>query len=240
MAVITLCQISGQSNTNDDEFKSQRGFYLGGVFTTIKNPTFRPISHEVVIPQTAYLPGFNGGYWLDTRHLGMGTRIFVWHTSFEDFATEEMPGSPTIISLSEPTFSHISLDLLLEWIIPRKSFFGIYGLAGLALSRESYFISGATFDIWNGEKNLTEFDYSYGLGIRISPIKWISIISEIRWIPGVATTPLKFLYSKNNVNYYAASGETRVKNKTPVISAGLSLNLSIFKNKNKSNNQITG
>jgi hypothetical protein len=223
------------SQNDKEQFRSQRGFYLGAVYSVIKNPTFRPNGgEEIVVSQTASSPGFLAGYQYDITRFGFGARAIYWHASFQNFAFEEMPGSPFPVYLkyTDPAFSHFSIDLLVEWIATKKFYVGIYGLLGLASSTERYNISGSTFPEWNGQKSLSEFDYSYGLGIKISPLKIVSIIAEIRWIPGDETQDLIYLYSSGGYDYFKA-GDRYTTNFTTIFSAGLSFNFGIFRSKDK-------
>ena len=49
-----------------------------------------------------------------------------------------MPGSPTYVRYTNPAFTHVTLDLLLEWIALAKPRVGAYGLLGLASSTERW------------------------------------------------------------------------------------------------------
>ncbi|HEX2695629.1 MAG TPA: hypothetical protein VHP61_07725 [Acidobacteriota bacterium] len=101
---------------------------------------------------------------------------------------------------------------------------GIYGLLGLASSTEEYLISGSVFPEWNGNKSLSEFDYSYGLGVRFSPVKMLSAFTEFRFIPGDRTTEYKgYLYSDDTFDYFRNS-RSYTKNYSSLLSAGLSVN----------------
>lgn len=220
------------AQNNNDKSNIQGSFSVGALYSSFNNPTFRYPSggEELYLPQSSFSPGFFAGYQYNISQLGFGARVIYWHTSFKDFFSEEMPGSQTFVNYIDPAFTHISFDLYIEWILTKKFHFGIYGLLGMASSTEKYDISGSSFPEWNGQKSLTEFDYSYGFGIKISPVKWVSVIAEIRWIPGDATHPLKFLYSQGIWNYYQVLPGYST-NKTAIISTGLSFNFGLPRRK---------
>jgi Outer membrane protein beta-barrel domain len=209
---------------NTEEFpRAQRGFYIGAFYTGISTPTFRMASggEELAVPQSSSTPGFMAGYQYDLGKFGFGARILYWHTSFKNFGAPEMPGSPTYVSYADPAFTHISFDLIIEWVCVQTLRVGLYGFLGMGSSTESYTISGSVFPEWNGQKSLSEFDYSYGLGAKFSPIKLISIIAEIRWMPGDRTTDLEYLYTKGGYDYFKV-GDSYTTNFTTFASAGLS------------------
>jgi hypothetical protein len=204
--------------------RAQKGFYIGAFYTGIDTPTFRMASghEEIAIPQSSSMPGFMAGYQYDLGKLGLGARLLYWHTSFVKFAAPEMPGSIYYVNYADPAFTHISFDLIVEWICVQKLRVGLYGFLGMGSSTESYTLSGAVFPEWNGQKSISEFDYSYGLGAKFSPIKLLSLIAEIRWMPGDRTSDLEFLYSKGGYDYFRVL-DTYTTNFTTFASAGLSI-----------------
>lgn len=225
-----------------EKSRSQRGFYLGALYSVIKNPTFRSPGpsgsggEEIAVNQSASSLGFLAGYQYDFGKFGLGARAIYWHASFEDYTIKETfgAGAQPYVNYTEPAFTHISFDLLVEWIPMKKFYLGIYGLLGMASSTESYNISGAIFPEWDGHKSLTEFDYSYGLGIKISPLKWVSVIVEIRWIPGDATYDMNGTTIGKYTYYTIDPYDTgHIENFTKIFSAGLSFHFGTDKSKNK-------
>lgn len=217
-------RISGLAQTGQEGSRAQRGFYIGVFYTGLNTPTFRLPSggEEIAGLQSASLPGFMAGYQYESGPIGLGARVVYWHTSLQNFVVPQMPGSLTMVSYADPAFTHITLDLLIEWICAQRLGVGIYGLLGLGSSTESYTISGSDFPDWNGQKRLSEFDYSYGFGAKFAPLKWISLIAEIRWMPGDKTSEFEFSYSEGGWDYYHVT-DTYTTNYTTLASAGLSL-----------------
>lgn len=72
---------------------------------------------------------------------------------------------------SKPGYQVYFLDLLLHFVPVPEIPFSLYGFLGLGGDTEKYSPSGAIFPQWNGEKSITEFVYSYGLGSRLFAIK---------------------------------------------------------------------
>jgi hypothetical protein len=225
-----LCVQFGFSQPGSEAGNLHKGFYLGALYSSISGPTFRfpSGSSELYVPQTTSTPGFMVGYEYNLTSFGFGLRVLYWHAAFKDFRSPDMPGAPVpvseYVSYSSPKFTHISVDLLLQWFPVKKGYLGVYGLLGLASSTEAYTISGSVFPEWNGQKSLSEFDYSYGLGIRISPVKLISFYGELRWIPGDTTTEAgDFLYSDGIYDYYSVK-DVYTANYTKIFSFGISFN----------------
>jgi|GEM_PF-3289006 len=219
---------SWSSAQSPGEKRYFKGFYVGALYSSLSNPTFRLPSgyEEVSIPQSASAPSFMLGYDFGWSGFGIGGRLLYFHAGLKPFVVSEMPGSPypTFVTYADPGFTHISFDILVHWLPFRDVTLGIYGLLGLASSTEKYLISGSTFPEWNGSKSLSEFDYSYGLGVRFSPVKLLSIFAEIRFIPGDLTTEYSdYLYSDDMYNYYA-NARSFTKNTSTLLSLGLSAN----------------
>ncbi len=225
-----VLSLAGAASAQSAEKKAFRGFYLGALYSSMSNPHFRGPSGsgELPIPQSASAPGFMLGYDIGAGGFGLGARLVYFHAAYKSFATTEMPGMPvewaTFVQYADPKFTHISGDLMVYWLPFRGVTFGIYGLLGLASSSESYGISGSTFPEWNGLKSIGEFDYSYGLGLRFSPLRMISAFGEIRFIPGnLTTTYHDYLYSDDTWDYFGHS-HSYTANTSSLLSFGLSVN----------------
>jgi len=221
---------------NDNEkSRAQSGIYLGVLYSGISNPHFTPRnSEEISVKQSTSSYGLLAGYQYNWYSIGLGARAVYWHPSFQTFSVGEMVGSSFAgTTYSDPILTHISLDLLLEWIAIKKFYLGIYGLIGLASNTESYTISGSAFPELDGHKSITAFDYSWGLGIKVSPLKWVTALNEIRWIPGVGSTDLDPLGYSGGYYWYRI-GNTTSKNHMTILSAGLNFNFGIFRGKDNS------
>jgi hypothetical protein len=227
-AALSLLWTAGASAQSSGEKRYFRGFYLGAMYSSISNPTFRlpSGSGELPIPQSASVPTFMLGYDIGGGGFGIGARLLYLHAGFTTFVTSDMPNSPypNFAKYTDPGFSHISFDILLHWLPFPDLTLGIYGLLGMASSTEKYLISGASFPDWNGNKSLSEFDYSYGLGLRFSPIKMLSVFAEFRLIAGdLVTEYTGYLYSDDTYNYYK-NARSYTKNTSSMLSIGLSVN----------------
>ena len=73
--------------------------------------------------------------------------------------------------------------------------------------------------LWSGEQSKTEFEYSYGLGARATPIRHVSLFAEFRLIPGDKISDLEHLYSRGGWNYYKVT-DTHTDRYAKVFSAG--------------------
>lgn len=228
VAAFVLLVAADASAQSAGEKRYFRGFYLGALYSSFSHPTFRLPSGfgELPVPQSASAPAFMLGYDIGKGGFGIGARLLYFHAAFKTFAFSEQPGSnyPSFATYTDPAFTHMSFDILLHWLPFRDLTLGIYGLLGLASSTEKYLVSGATFPEWNGSQNRSEFDYSYGLGIRFSPVKMLSVFAEFRLIPGDLTTAYTgYLYSDDIYDYYGHSRSYTINNSS-LLSFGLSVN----------------
>jgi hypothetical protein len=223
--LLSAAAVSAQTSSEKRYF---RGFYFGALYSSISDPTFRlPSGYgELPVLQSASGPSFMAGYDIGGGGFGIGARLFYFRAGFSTFAFSEQPGSPfpNFATYADPKFSHASFDLLVHWLPFRGLTLGVYALLGLAMSTESYLISGSVFPEWNGNQSRTNFDYSYGLGIRFSPAKMMSVFAELRFIPGDLTTEYTgYLYSDDTYDYFR-NARTFTANITSLLSAGLSVN----------------
>lgn len=169
--------------------------HLALLSTSISTPILRPASGhgELAVPQTtrAWSPRLSG--FLGAGNFGIEGGISWLQTdltSFEasDFAVGAPGEAPT--RYANPSWRLISVDLMLHWLPLRWLPVDLYGVLGMADWAYSYQVSGATFPEWNGAKGDNEFTYGYGLGLRLMPIRYVSLLAEIRWMQGDSSTAL--------------------------------------------------
>jgi hypothetical protein len=206
--------------------KTPSGFYIGAGYASLANPLFRypSGSEQLSISGSAGGLGFFAGYDFAWETFGVGARLAYASGAFENFATPSMPGdtySP-YARYTDPKLSFVFLDLIASWYPARSGLVAIYGYLALGLGTESYTISNAIFADWNGSKSLTEFDYGFGFGLRVRPVRFISLIGDLRLIAGDSVTEYSdYLYSDENWNYY---GQADTKTKyTTLFSFGLAV-----------------
>jgi hypothetical protein len=202
--------------------KPHRGFFLGASYHSMWSPLFKeaPGTGELQIDMSSGGLSFMGGYEYNWDKFGVAGRLSYFGGGFESFTASEMPGSKTTVKYADPKLSFIFFDMILQWF-PVANVFAINGFLGLGSGTEKYTISGATFSDWNGAKDISEFDFSYGLGLRLSPVTWMSLFAELRWIPGVGTAPDQdYYWVINGVSTYSLTFE----NKTKVLYGGIAIN----------------
>jgi len=203
------------------------GFFLSGYYSSLGGPIFRAPSgsEEVAISGSSGKPGFMGGYELNWEKFGCAARVSYFQAGFANFVAPQMPGSPypTYVKYDMPKLSFIFLDLIAQWFPMDGGFLGIYGLLGMGMGSESYTLSGSDFAEWNGAKSRTEFDYSYGIGLRIAPVRFLSIYGEVRFVPGDTSFDLDYLYSDATYDYFRVAGSS-TPHTTTIFMAGLAVN----------------
>ena len=200
--------------------KPHRGFFLSASYHSMWSPLFKEASgsSEIQIDQSSGGVSVMGGYEYNWDKFGVAGRLSYFGGGFESFRASEMAGSLTTVKYTDPKLSFIFFDMILQWF-PVANVFAVSGFLGLGSGTESYTISGSNFADWNGAKSISEFDFSYGLGLRVSPMTWMSLIAELRWIPGVGTPPESYWV----VNGVSIGSET-FENKTKILYAGIAIN----------------
>ena len=201
------------------------GFYIGALYGSLSGPTFRYPGGgaQLSVSQSKSIPSFVAGYDIGSSYFGAGLRGTYFTASFHNFATPDMPGSLNYVGYADPKYSLFMGDLLLYWAPARSAIFSIYGFLGLGVSTKSYTVSGSVFPEWNGAQSLSEFEYSYGLGLRVRAVRFVSLFGEARLIPGDRMTEFKhFLYSDGIYDYYADS-DSYTSHYTMVFAGGVSL-----------------
>jgi hypothetical protein len=204
------------------------GPYAGAIFSSIANPTFRypnPAGGpQLSVPQSRSVAGLVAGYDCGAGYVGVGARgIYFFSAGFQSFATPQMPGSEEIVDYAGPKVSLFMFDMLVHWAPAASNVFSVYGLLGLGGSVKKYTVSRSVFPDWNGAQSRSEFEYSYGLGARVRPVKAVSAFAEFRFIPGDQTiTGKNFLYSDGTYDYYEY-GVASTTHFTRILSGGLAV-----------------
>ena len=203
----------------------QGGPYVGVCYSSVSGPTFRFPSDtgQMSVSQSKGVAGFLAGYDVGSSYAGFGVRGLYFGTAFQSFATPDMPGAQDLVNYADPKYAIFMGDLMVFWAPARSTIFSIYGFLGLGASSKKYTVSNSVFPEWNGAKSLSEFEYSYGLGVRVRPIARVSAFAEFRLIPGDQILEGKnFLYSDGTYDYYEYA-DSFTSHFTRVLAAGLAL-----------------
>ncbi len=225
MALSVVLYLAGPAAAQERRQGFRGGFYVGVLYSSVSGPTFRfpSGSEQLSVSQSKGVPSFVLGYDIGSGYFGIGLRGSYFSAGFQNFATPDIPGGMDIVGYSSPKYSMFMADILLHWAPARSNIFSIYGFLGLGGSSKTYTVSNSVFPEWNGAKSLTEFEYSYGLGLRIRPVRFVAIFGDVRLIPGDRTiVGRNFLYSDGTYDYYEY-GDAYTSHFTTVISGGLSL-----------------
>ena len=218
--------VSAESQETTSELTRPKGFYVSGYYTTVMGPFFRQPSgnDELTVSQSNTTPAFNLSFLYLDDDFGGGIGLTYWSTTFGSFQAPVMEGSNNYVAYKNPSLSMFFVDLQLH-VLPWKAPISFYGVLGLGSGNETYTISGATspFTDWNGSKDISEFQYSYGFGLQIFLWKFISVQAEIRWVPGQLTTEYSdYLYTKDGYDYYGKADQSTA-NFIKLFSLGISV-----------------
>ena len=204
------------------------GFYLAPGFAMVSKPLFRQPSgnSEASIPQKNNSIFFAGGWERSVNSILLGVRLAYWDNTYNDFSYPEMPNSPypVYVQYSNPKKTYMTGDIIVGWIPDKAGLFAVYGLLGLGLNHETYTLVGSTFSEWDGSQSYSEFFYSYGLGVKVTPVRPLSLYAELRLIPGASSLKLKYDHSDETYDYYRYLG-SYTSNYTTAFTVGLMINI---------------
>lgn len=136
------------------------------------------------VPSGQTIPTVGGRLsWLATQGRGgLEFGVAYWSVRLDDFTHVLVNGES--VSYSDASVTLIQADLI-GLGAPLRGFPAyVYGVLGFGLRRRSYTITGSPFSEVNGPRRRKEFQSSYGLGVRLSPIRQVSVVGELRWVPG--------------------------------------------------------
>lgn len=209
------------------------GFYIAPVWYSFSNPIFTNQGmgtwenpNELYIPKTASGWRIQSGaeclFFGDRNEMGggFGLGLTMWSTTFDDFRYPLFPEDDEMIYYSNPTLLYFFLDLNFYLFLPiEKIPVAIFATIGMGSETEKVSLSD-DLSIYehNEQYKESEFDYSWGLGIRVFILPRLSMYSEYRWIPGVKSGPI---YPMEGDWYYYYESEQKIKNKSKVLSIGI-------------------
>ncbi|MFQ5569958.1 MAG: hypothetical protein ACE5G0_09805 [Rhodothermales bacterium] len=149
-----------------------------------------------------------------------------WRANFEGFQySDEFTqfSDPTVYD--DPSVALTFVDLAMHVAPWRRVPMSVYGVLGMGAEKEKYRISQAAFSEWDGQKNVTEFQYSYGLGLRLFPVRYVSLLAEYRWVPGdlyfEGGSRTCYHFSSSAYGSWSSCGSGDTKYFTKLFSAGL-------------------
>ncbi|MBN2031250.1 hypothetical protein JW824_13530 [bacterium] len=225
ICTLILIMYSKNGYTQDERTILSKGFYITVMTSSINRPIFRQPggSEEISIHQKkgtwSATAGLEYIVKLESFGLGGGIAFSYWKTDFDNFGfRDDFTGSVT--SYSNVKYRVFFFDFIIHILPISKLPLSFYGFLGMGSKNEKYDLSGAVFSEWDGSKSISEFSYSYGLGIRLFAIRHFSLFIEYRFIPGDVSSDLDYLYTKDGWNYYAV-GHGEIKNFAKILSFGL-------------------
>lgn len=111
----------------------------------------------------------------------------------------------------------------------------IYGVLGMGQHRKNYTLSNNDASFFNGRRELSEMNYTPGLGVRLSPLRQVAMFAEARWLPGDQSTTVPsegcYIYVRRSATVSASVRGSRVENCqtntdfSHLLSAGVTINL---------------
>ena len=203
------------------------GVFASYVYSSFSDPIFRGPGDagEMSVAQSASGTGLQLGYLYLGESFGAGAGLTYWRTvEFNSFRAPTMPGSASYVSYRNPHYSLWFFDMQVHWL-PTKLNVSVYGVFGLGTISESYTISDATtpYAEWNGSRDVSSFQYSYGFGLQIFPLRNVSLHAEYRLNPGTTTTVAgDFLFTREGYDYYSVK-DVKTGDHVGIFSLGVSI-----------------
>lgn len=149
---------------------------------------------------------------------------------FRSSVFENSP-EPSTFDVRNAEFGLFLFDLVIHVLPWESGPVSLFGDLGMDWRSDSYTVSGAEspFQSYNGKQEHSEFGFSYGLGLRFSPFRYISLFTEYRLSPGDLSyeneggTYYVYYYSDGTTSGGGPSGT--FEHYTKIFSAGLAVNI---------------
>ena len=165
---------------------------------------------ELQTGQTVQTVGGRVGWLATIGRFGLEVGVSYLRTGLTDFHYFNPVSLPDTVAYSNVSVGLVQADFLLLAKPSASVPLYVYGILGMGQSRRSYTLTGSVFPEWDGPRKASEFGYTYGLGLRLSPIRQLSLVAEYRWVPGDLTQSIPgggcyVYYSRNGRSDLSAS-----------------------------------
>ena len=218
LALAVLTATATQLRAQDAESRYRlRGFYLRAGYATFSRAlVLNWNEREMMLNQSRGMPTFGVGYALLPRNFwgGVSANVQFGRAKLDPFRMNKvtdpnMPPSGSTLQYTGMDYSLLLFDFD-TYLVPSKALPIAFTLgAVMAGSFQGYSISGdaETMLNANGSKSMTMFRYGYKLGLKLMPLRHVSIDVEYRPMSAYSstTTYSDFLYSDGIWNYYGAA-----------------------------------
>lgn len=231
--LLLLAPVVAQTDSTGGHF--DEGLYFLGGYSSLDKPILRGPNgyQELPVPQTLPTTGYMGGYESIGERFGFGIGTAYWGVSLSDFRSSVFENSPqpSTFDVRNAEFSLFLFDLVIHVLPWESGPVSVFGHLGMGWRSDSYLVSGAQspFESYNGKHEHSEFAFSYGLGLRFSPFRYLSLFTEYRLAPGDLSyeneggTYYVYYYSDGTTSGGGPSGT--FEHYTKIFSAGLAVNI---------------
>jgi hypothetical protein len=232
----------------DQEPGRGRPWYVtaGGFATSLRNPFLRepgtedgggPELHTRQIVSTA---GGRLGVGYRAERFGGEIAFSYWRSAQLDDFIFYQPGFQDSTNYSDVSVGLWQVDLVVLVRPVRGAPVWMYGLLGMGQQQKHYTLSNNDASFFNGRRELSEMNYTPGLGVRLQPLRQIAVFAEARWLPGDQSTTVPdegcwiyTYYRRSRTPHLSVRGTrgTRVEacqtdtNFGHLLSAGVTINL---------------
>lgn len=191
VATITVASLASAQDSEDWTYAS--GLFVHSTYSILDRPIFRPPGgngRQIPVRLSKSTFGFAGGFESIGEQFGYGLGVSYWSVTIPDFRYDawEGTGSPTpsFVDFAQPTFKLLLVDLYLHLLPWERGMLDLFVHLGMGSRMNAYTITQAEspFEDWVGSHSISEFEFSYGVGLRLQPVGFLSVFAEYRLAPG--------------------------------------------------------
>lgn len=232
VVIVVFSLLNSTTNPALAQERSRRGLgrirgtvSVGAATSSFGTPIVRHPSggEELPVDQTKQTAAFRASWFpLAGERGALEIGLSYWKTAFEgfQFREQQQPTSQPSTTYTGPEVSLLFFDIALHVAPSKRVPWSIYGVLGMGSEGEKYTVSDATFSVWNGPKSNREFQFSYGLGTRVFPIRYVSLFAEFRFAPGdlVTESGVCYVFTQGSTSWDTCSGH--FENHSTLLSLG--------------------
>lgn len=210
------------------------GFFVQTSYSMLDRPIFRPPDEggrQIPVRLSKNAFGYAGGYESIGEQFGYGLGISYWSVAIPDFRYDAWEGTgsptPTYVDFAQPVFKLLFFDMFLHVLPWERGPIDLFVHLGLGTRMNDYTITQAEvpFQDWVGTHSVSEFEFSYGIGIRYQPVRFLSVFAEYRLAPGdldesSGSNTETVIYWSNGTSSSSSPSGT-FSNYTKIFSAGI-------------------
>lgn len=241
-----LTPAPGQAPDDRTAPRERRWYVTAGAFaSSLRNPFLREPGTEdgggpeLQTRQIADVMGGRFGFGYRGNRFGGEIAFSYWSSAQLNNFIYFNPGMGDSTRYSDVSVGLWQVDLVVLARPIRGVPVWAYGVLGMGQQQKNYTLSDNASPFFNGRRELSEMNYTPGVGLRITPLRFVGVFAEARWLPGDRSTTVPdegcwiYTYYRRGAPNLSVTGtrDTQIeecKTNTDfghVLSAGVTINL---------------